>query len=239
MSQVILVRTSMPSLSLDVDPSSNGFVFESDTSTDYSHVGDLFTAVEHFYNNGGTGTLYPPSKYMSPVFDRGSNHAHITAYDITADLNGAEHGAPVASANWTLAAAVAGKAPYPEGVAACISYRSNYGTDVEFAPGARPRARDRNRFYLGPLNAQAFAQETTTNRCILDPTFIADMLGALQVLADSVDPTGVNYNLKVWSRRSAAVKVPVEAWMDNRPDYQRRRSDQAPEFRTYVAIGGA
>lgn len=234
MSQVLLAKVSIPNLDVNNDPASIGFVFESDTASDYAHVSGITSAITTFFNTTASGGVNPVSSYYSDSCDRGTNHSSITYYDLSGHLDGSPHGAPVATATWTLGGATSGL-KFPEGAAACLSFRSDYGTDVEFGVGTRPRARDRNRIYLGPLNAGCAALDSSTHRTEFAPDFINSVLHAAFTLAGTITTGGVAYVWRVWTRRGAAVKLIEEFWMDNRVDYQRRRSDQAPGTRTYLA----
>lgn len=233
----VLIRTTIPSISLIDDPSTNGFYFHSDVASEFSGIGPLFTAVEQFFNNvGGSGTS-PIAYYMGNGTDRGTGHCTIEAYDLTGHLDGTPHGSPVAMDTWTLGMPQ-GSQSLPTGVAACVSYRADYGTDVEFGTGTRPRARDRNRHYIGPLGVHCVQDESTTGRCEFTGVFIQDCLAALWTLSGVIDPSGDNWVMQVWSRKNAGFKLPTEAWMDNRPDYQRRRSDPGT-LKTFRALQSA
>lgn len=238
MSTIAKVVISCPSLDLTLDGFSNSFVFESSVAADWGAVGPLLTAVEAFYNTTASGATIQIANHMSETLDRGTGHAAINVYDITSHLDGSPAGAPVAATTWTLGAAATGQTSYPEGVAATLSFRADYGTDVEFGSHARPRARDRNRVYIGPLNSNAFGSDGVTQRCLLNASFENDCRRALVALSNTIDISGLDWNLRVWSRVNAAVKIPTECWMDNRPDYQRRRSDPNPGSRTYLPLAG-
>lgn len=235
MPKVALIKVWMPALDPTDDPATNGFVFLGSGATDFTSISDLFTHVLNFYNTHGTGGTHPISYYLGAQLDRAPNHCTISAYDITGHLNGTPHGSPVAVQNWTLGASAATEV-LPSGVAAAVSFRADYGTDVEFGPHTRPRARDRNKVFVGPINLAAISSDSTTNRCILSVPFVTDALAALFDLSEVVDETGADWVLQVWSRVNAATKLAVEGFMDNRPDYQRRRSDPAPAARTFRAL---
>jgi hypothetical protein len=112
----------------------------------------------------------------------------------------------------------------PEGVAAAITMQAPYGTDVEYAPGARPRSRDRGRFYFGPLNQQCLLKEADGSSSWTIP-FKNCMTQWLKVLnAFTSTAHSVNFLLGVWSRQNAIIKSLAEGWLDDRPDYQRRRA---------------
>lgn len=239
MAKVALARIQLATLSSTVDPMSWSFVFQSAVATDFSSVTPLFTALHNFLNQVGdiTGTVNAVGHYLPPVVDGGAGHTTFSLYDITGHLDGTPHGSPVAVAtDQVIPPTVSTVKPVPEGCSAAISFRSDYGTDVEFGPGGtRPRARDRNRVYI-PINSNALDFEATTNRVEISAQCMTDFLGALHKLSETIDVSGNAWNLRVWSRKAAAVKLPTEGWMDNRPDYQRRRTDPAPGTRVFAAL---
>lgn len=242
MPKSVTVRVSIPMLDPLVDTSSFSLEFTSSTASDFSNISAVFNAISTFMTTVPTGGVAAPGAYMSGCADHGSGHCTMTAYDITTALGiGEDHGGPVATQNFTLPTLAGGWANFPEGCAAVVSYRGDYGTDVEFGgtpPGkTRPRASDRNRFYFGPLNSAATSGDVSTNRCILKPQFINDMLQAFNILDQAHTAGADTWHLRVWSRKLAALKVPTEAWMDNRIDYQRRRADQGGT-RTYQVLLG-
>lgn len=210
------------------DPSTNRFVFT--TTGDGAMVGGspLTTQIQHFYNTLPTGATRSVQQYLSSEIDSGTNVASVSFYDISAHLDGSPHGSPFDVDHFTVTGA--GSVPnLPTGCSAVISYRADYGSDVEFAPGARPRARDRARCYVGPINNVCLTNDSTTNRPALNSTCRTDLLLALKALAQPITgPDSSVWNLGVWSRKNASVKVASLAFIDDRVDYQRRRSDQGP-----------
>ena len=232
----ILVVNTITNLDPLLDASTNAFAFDVTGTLDPSSLGSLFTHCANFYNAVGTGGTHALAYYMGLSCDRGTNHCSQECYNITGHLDGTPHGSPIAASTFTLGAKGSGSSYIPEGVAAAISYRADYGTDVEFAPGARPRARDRARIYLGPLNTLTLNGASTTNRCIWISTFINDCLAALHDLSESVTIGTADAVFKVWSRKDATLKLAVEGFMDDRPDYQRRRSDDSPGTRTFLPL---
>lgn len=235
MAATILVKSILESLDSTVDNASIGLVFDGSGTTSFGGLAPVFTALETFWNSTYLTQSASIAHYISEVMSRSTNASQMEVYDITGHLDGSPHGAPVAIHNWTLGT-TDNTTSYPEGVAATVSFRADYGTDVEFGPGTRPRARDRNRVYIGPLNGYAFTTDVTTHRCLLDPTFVSNLLKALNGISQTIDLSGGDWNLRVWSRKNAGVKVPTTGFMDNRPDYQRRRSDPAPGTRVYQAL---
>ena len=261
MGQRVLSQVRLPTRSTTVDVASFHVVHEyigtgTPGATDWAALANACIA---FINTAASGASFALAKYIGPTVDFGTNHASVYQYDITGHENGSSHGSPILITNWTVAN-LGTVGPMPEGVSACISYQSAYGTDVEFGPSSaiptppdiiadygasathtgrtRPRSRDRNRLYLGPLNTNAFANEATTNRTIFSTAFITDCLAALFALGDISEAGTPTWALRVWSRRDAAVKLVTEAWMDDRPDYQRRRSDPS-SLRTFKAMPSA
>lgn len=253
-----LFRVSCPSLDPNRDGFSNHFVFQSPSATVWTGIGPVLSAIQGFYNTVATGAANKVANFMGPSLDAGTNHATITVYDITSHLNGVGIGAPVSITNWTLAVGP-GATSVPEGVAMCINYRADYGSDVEFAGTtsaiptppdivsdygaatthtgrARPRSRDRNRLYLGPLNTACISNATTTNAAQFTTQAMGDCLKALSALSNTITAGTDPWNLRVWSRASASLKIPTEAWTDPRPDYQRRRSDPNPAARVFQAL---
>jgi hypothetical protein len=128
----------------------------------------------------------------------------------------------------------------PEGVCAALSFQSPYGTDPEFGPGldmfgvpnpraTRPRSSDRGRIYVGPLvmGNPNFTADATTKRTKLSSLLATVLLAALKKLAhDALALTG-SWALSQWSEKNSVVKAITSMWMDDRPDYQRRRADQS------------
>ncbi|MBA0083699.1 MAG: hypothetical protein HRJ53_01760, partial [Acidobacteria bacterium Pan2503] len=178
-------------------------------------LADVIYLVSHItasINSIPTGAVASPQSYMASSLLGGTNNATAEAYDISSTLNGAPHGAPIYSTNWTLGVTGPSGA-CPEGMAACISIKAPYGTDVEFAPGpppSRPRARDRGRIYFGPLNNGTIVQEATTNRTKFANTFMGDLLTWVHSIASITSTAGVVWDLGVWSRRAAILKQIIE-----------------------------
>ena len=231
----LLVRTTIPVLDPTSDPSSSSFVFATTGTVNPSSLGPLIAHVQKFWTTAGTGGTNAVQHYLSPVVDPSVNHATTEIYNITAHLDGSAHGSPITMTDFTITPSAFNS--LPEGVAATVSFRADYGTDVEFGPGTRPRSRDRNRVYIGPLANVSTENDPTSFRCRFKAQFITDCLAALFDLSSSVtDDTGNEWVLQVWSRKNAATKLPTTGWMDDRPDYQRRRSDPNPGSRVSRAL---
>lgn len=237
-STVALVRMTIPMLDALLDPVSVSLVYQNDGAVE----SDLVANCPGLFNTAGAGAAHPMGYWLSPSCDRAANHCSIEVYDLDGHLNGSAHGSPVASGTWTLTPSTPGPT-LPEGIANCVNYRADYGTDVEFlgprtegSGGTRPRARDRNRHYFGPLAGIAVDTSSSPGRVVFDPQFITDCLAntkQVEVITGSGLPPD-QWNLQVWSRKNASVKPVAEYWCDDRPDYQRRRSD-APGNKTFLA----
>lgn len=223
--QVVEARVILKSLSNVVDDSTFHLVFEqrgSNTNVNFTSATNQILA---FLNTVAAGATNAMCHYLSNVISRGANGCQIEYYDITAHLNGSAAGSPVNITNFTLGASGISHAPMPEQVAAIVEWRADYGSDVEFAPGARPRARDRNRFYLGPLNTQTLSYNTDESS-YLGTAFLTDLLAAAYTLfhGPGGGPADITQVVQ-WSKRNAAVKPVYQCATRDRFVTQRRRSD--------------
>jgi len=176
-----------------------------------------------------TGGSLAPGSYLGPTISTVLNIGNYNVYDISNHLDGTPHGSPIYTHSYT--AGPGGSLYYlPEGVCAVITLQAPYGTDVEFGPGTppttRPRARDRGRIYFGPVNQRAISAESGTNRSVIGATCAGDLTKWIKAINVHTVGSGGQYQLGVWSRKNAAVKPLTEVWVDDRPDYQRRRTDQ-------------
>ena len=106
-----------------------------------------------------------------------------------------------------------------------VGWHSDYGTDPEFgAGGQRPKQRDRNRMYVGPLMGTTLAEESPTNRTKFGSGFINDMVRFVSSMDDINGGIGTTWSIAAWSKANASVKTATTIYVDDRPDYQRRRS---------------
>lgn len=233
---VALAVVELPTIGGDpLDYSHNTFTFHADTGTadDVATNGD--DLIVDFYNDLGTGAVNPVCYYLGQQLSRVSNACTIKWYDITGHLDGSPHGSPIHISHFTLGASH-GAGPVQEGVAIALSFHSAYGTDVEFdnsgTPHTRPRARDRGRVYLGPVDQITMAADETTHRIAVTSDCRDDLAcAALQMATDSDVSTA---EWVVWSRKRAAVSIVVGGWIDDRFDYQRRREDPGLVRRTWA-----
>lgn len=177
-------------------------------------------SIEQFFKTatgGGSALQTFLSKSLSSI----GSLSETSFYNLTGHLDGSPHGGPIATFNWGLSATGAGVS-LPDQIACALSMHSNYGTDVEFGVGGtRPRARDRGRVFIGPLDSGTIVSDATTNEPKMLPLFS-------QTLADAASRLLTEQpGWSVWSRRDAALKTITGGWVDNRPDVQRRRAQLA------------
>src|SRR5215831_14312925 len=210
------------SLSPVIDnPSFHLDYFTTYTTQDISDVSSLVSQVAASLNSTPAGGTVAVGTYLSTVLSRSSNQSLVDVYDVTGHLNGTPAGSPVLASAFTLSAAGT-TGVFPEGVACVITLQAPYGTDVEFAPGARPRARDRGRIYFGPISASTASNEAVTNRTYVGSgtqTNLTKWIKSINVITTTSHT--VIYNLAVWSRKNAAMKSLQECWVDDRYDYVR------------------
>lgn len=222
----VLVRAIFTSASPLVDNVSMDLSYTTTSSTALvSDVSQLLTFVGASFSLLPTGSTHPAAYYIGPVIPSTANNNLLQAYDLTGHLDGSPHGSPIAIGNFTLSG-TRSAASLPEGVCSVITLQAAYGTDVEFAPGARPRARDRGRIYFGPICGQMVTTDASL-RTIIIAAGAQDVLRWLKSIFSFTSPGGPTFQLGVWSRRNQIVKPLVGAYMDDRPDYQRRRTDQS------------
>lgn len=188
-----------------------------------------FTALINLIDNPTNGTAGPAmtnplGKYLSTTLSQLTNDVTYSIYDITGHENGTPHGPPVHVETRTLLSNSTADF-LPEGVCSVITLQSPYGSDDEVLGSTHPRARDRGRLYFGPLRGIAITQEGTTGRAVLSPTFMNDAVHWVKNIQDPAS-IGVAWQLAVWSRAAGLLKPVSHCWVDDRPDYQRRRADQ-------------
>lgn len=187
------------------------------------------TALFDFYNGTAAPQVNAVSSYIGPAISRSAT-CTVRFYDIDGHLNGSPVGSPerVDAAAFTLLGS-ASSSGLPSEVACAITLYADYLGDVEFGAGTRPRARDRGRLFIGPLNLNA--QTTAIGRTRPDPGMVTDLAESAARLARA--PMGPN--LVVWSRRSATVKPVTRVSVDDAFDTQRRRGIE-PTAKTFRAV---
>jgi hypothetical protein len=205
----------------------NTWVFGENTgghfdATKYTAIED---ALSGFYNFNGTYTRL--SADLSSVLSR-SAAPTVRHYDVTTHLDGSDAGSPLRIGFLDLLGAP-GTGTYsglnlPAEVATCLSFHSAYGSDVEFGVGSRPRARDRGRVYIGPLNGASINIEGTTHRAIVGTEIRDALIHAAQAMRAALAP---DILWCTWSRKAARVGPVTHCSVDDAFDTQRRRGERA------------
>lgn len=224
--QVVHAKFLLPSTTASVDGASFGLTLEatgSGTTLDFSTAQTPQNLLTTFINGTIGAQVHPLSFYLSPDLDHTSNACSITWTDVTAHLDGSNAGGPFRTDTFTLGAASHTQG-LPPSVAVPVALRADYGTDIEHGTTAslpstesaidqgapathtgtiRPRARDRARFYLGPLDVGVLG----IGGAPLQSTFASDLDIAVNGLVQTHNTVSANqFNIVVWSRRAAAVK---------------------------------
>lgn len=193
------------------------------TTQDSTDIANLVSQIYGKFNAIPSGGTLAPCGYLSPVYSRAGSAFTCEVYDVTGNLGGARHGSPYYVTSGFIGSTASAGGASPE-AAVVITLQAPYGTDVEFGPGTRPRARDRGRIYFGSVGPNAMGVEATTFRTIVTGNCQNDLgkfIKAINVLTTT--PHTVVYNLAVWSRKNATMKSLQECWVDDAPDTQRRR----------------
>jgi len=197
--------------------------FASSTAADITDVADLVNHVTASLIAVPSGATNKPIVYLSSVLTASATGGKYEVYDVTSHLGGTPAGSPVLIGSFSTVG-LGVSSGIPEGDCIVLTLQAPYGSDVEFAPGTRPRARDRGRIYFGPLaNGAAFTTDTNS-RTMPSTTIRTDLCQWIKAInVYSTGPHSIPYNLAVWSRKNALMKSLQEVWIDDRFDYQRRR----------------
>lgn len=201
-------------------------------TTDFDKITE---ALRNFYDVANTGQTNAVSFYIAETIDRGHEWP-VTIYKVPT-VRG-PLGAPVYGSSFAVTHGSSGN-PYPAEVAMALSFRSDYGSDVEFASGSRPRSTHRGRVYIGPLEGALGTEDGTTHEEFLSTAMMTDLAQAAR-MSFSVASPGVVFSGTHWSWQQFSPKLwlgrlVTEAWADNAYDIQRRRG-QAATARVTKAI---
>ncbi len=234
--QVIKLRVIIPTTNVEMDNISNDFVIEatgSDTTIDQD-TGGVQAAINTFYNSNVTGQTNALSQYLSSEYSTVAEACSIEWYDITAHLSGTPAGSPIRIDSFTNSGGPLSGTDLHPALALVGAYRRDYGTDLEHSGSTRPRARDRGRLYIGPLNA--FAQNDGTGKA--KPVAATDVIVAMKHLATTHNSGSANqWNWVQWSRKNASVGNIAFAGSQYGLGLQRRRADeQATRVLSWSAV---
>jgi len=207
------------------------------------------SVISNFFLTTITGQAAALGTYLANSLSR---TASISVYDVTTELGGTPAGVPIYIPTFTLPAASSNQ-DLPAAAAVCCGYRAAYGTDMKAgavtelpspkraikdgAPAThmgttRPQARDRGRFYFGPLNSSASAafisESPRPDGDQVAPALRSDLFLQLGQLGEQQDIGGTNpMNWVVWSRRAASVKEIAFTYVDEGFATVRRRQTTA------------
>jgi len=223
------VRTTFPTAGPQSGKTSTTLTFNTTTGpASIPTVNNLLNDVKTFYN--------AIAGRVGEQVSRTANAIESAAYDLDmADIHHA-FGSPVTLLMWTLGASTA-TGPLPNEMAAVISFRADYGTDPEHGGTTRPRADDRGRIYIGPLDRSASQVVTLPSGqkyAVLEATFVSDMSTAISALKSAA--SGHGFDLGVWSRKNAVMKDAIFKSVDQSFDVQRRREVEPPGIHTWDVI---
>lgn len=200
----------------------NSWAFSVSDIADPNDVWDeLRDVLVDFYETTDDLVTTKIARYIGNAIDR-SVKPMCRFYNIDAHLSGSPAGSPVAMREFPSAlTGAASPTDLPSEVAVVLTMAADFGSDVEFGPGTRPRARDRARVFVGPLNITA--SETVLGIARPAAEFRTNLAEAGARMARHV---GLVDHV-VWSRRSANTKPSSNVWVDDAFDTQRRRGQRA------------
>lgn len=218
MGQILATVTFHRKDGVPSDDVQNSFAFTTGSVPPSSaELDDIMGAIDNFYNaNQSLGVAV--GHYLSESIATGTNTVDVEFFDLTGHLDGTPHGSPFAVRHFTLVAPP-DSSPLPAEVAITMSFNAAFGTDLEESGSMRPKARDRGRIYLGPLNILTLSEEGTTHEGFITPN-------CKQTIAEAGAGFLADLDLAtwcVWSRADAALKPVVAGYVDNAFDVQRRR----------------
>lgn len=173
-----------------------------------------------FYTTIAAPATESLDKYLGPTISRTALAHKHKVYDLTGHLDGTPHGSPKSTVNFTIGAGRSTVA-LPSEVAVALSFHAGYGDDAEFAPGARPRMRDRGRVFIGPLVTSA-GQELGTENTERPTAIFRDLLTAAAARLMAAP----GHAWSVWSRVNGSIEPVVGGWVDDSYDTIRRRGEK-------------
>lgn len=190
----------------------------------------MAATIGHFFNSTATGAPGAVKDFLGNVHDVTSNAVTVSFYLMP--TGGGPTGPPVAVRHFTLGAT--GADTMPEEVAACLSFQGDLTGISEFGAGTRPRARRRNRIYLGPLWSGTVTQDTTTKRTKVSTSLIQSaMAAAIQYLY--TEAFAASWLWMVVSPTAITNTGVFQVAMDDAFDTQRRRGP-APTARALADV---
>lgn len=220
MPQYLTVVSIHKKSGIPADDCVNTFAWARATALDSAGADDITAMLSAFYMVASAPAASAVAHWFGDCVDTAQD-MDVDFYDITGHLGGTPHGSPIFRRTIGFLVAT-GTTSLPNELAVCLSFRSDYGTDVEFGVGERPRARDRGRIYFGPLAQNVVTQDATTKEAYVVSATQISLVEAAKDMAADPDNTWC-----VWSRSRAALEAVVDVWCDDAFDVQRRRGNDA------------
>jgi hypothetical protein len=225
----IFATVTLPHMSgLARDEVVNGFSFKSDVDGTLADLTAIHDRLQAFYGTAASGTGRSLGSYISPCIKRTASPI-VRYYDVSAHLSGLPHGSPITTDGLAALDPAGSTDPLPSEVACVLSFNSAYSSDAEFAPGARPRSRDRGRVFIGPLNMDAHQVDGTFNIAKPHATFRDTLLQLANKLHDDALTNHVPWC--TWSRKNARMEFVLAGWVDDAFDTVRNRGER-PTLKT-------
>ena len=198
------------------------FAFIGPTPVTGTTLTAIQAAIEAFYT-ANHGTLsHSIGNFLSTAVSR-TVPPIMRTYDKTGFENGAASGGPIDIRNTALIPTrTGGTVDLPSEVAVTLSFHSDYGTLPEFGPGhTRIRARHRGRIYIGPLTTLALVSNADKGPSVSGAALDTFSGAAIALMGD----TGTTW--AQWSRVDHTFREVTGGWVDDAPDTQRRRGEDA------------
>lgn len=175
--------------------------------SDYTALSGLVASFyEDIFSAGGATFMAP---WMRPAL------AHQKMYDLTDPIPRV----PVFDATVPLTVTQTGTPDIPTEVAACVSVKGDYISGI-------PLASQRGRVYVGGLGAGCLSNGSSTTFSRLSSTMIANCITAAENMRDNAPV--ISFRWVVYSPTlGGSMSQITSGWVDNAPDTQRRRGQQA------------
>lgn len=228
-SPVLITATFQGSTGLAHDRYVNTFAVANIDVEDAGIRLETFDALVDFYNVVSANGDNALGSYLSNAVSRAANDSVLRMYDLTGDLDGTPHGAPVDEAPFTLVAAqTENLLPHEVAMVLTLEAVGRAQAPVEVPDGAdpggapdRPMQRRTGRIFVGPLADVALNPDDGRPAV----GFAFDLRESARDLATSllaVDPANES-GWSVWSRADELLALVFSVSTDNAFDTQRRR----------------
>lgn len=233
MAAIILAEVRIPYITgLDRDLSINAWHFlTSDDDPGEAVLGDIGTAVEHFFNDrldsdDTTIDGFGVRDFMSPICSRQENACRVRFYDAQDIINPAVEAPMLLEHQWTLGQSLdPDPEPIPNEVAICVTLTATPLVPV-------PIRRRRGRFYLGPLNTTCYGSRDEAG--VAYPAISTQARQVIAaVCARQSDDLTAGITWAIFSRANNEAYAVSGGHIDNDFDTQRRRQLDATARTTW------